>query len=93
LTSPDGRHPLRADREPGSADSRPRPAGHPGDLARYADQLFSRAYPAGGPGAAILIAKDGIASLTKQFIAAAILLLQERGKLAVSDDITSTPTT
>ncbi|PYQ58985.1 MAG: serine hydrolase, partial [Acidobacteria bacterium] len=29
-----------------------------------------------------------IASLTKQFTAAAVLLLQERGKLAVSDDIT-----
>jgi CubicO group peptidase (beta-lactamase class C family) len=84
------------------------------DLARYADQLFSRAYPAGGPGAAVLIVKDGqvvlrkgyglanvelgvpmrpdmvfeIASLTKQFTAAAILLLQERGKLSVSDDIT-----
>ncbi|MFL6233422.1 MAG: serine hydrolase, partial [Thermoanaerobaculia bacterium] len=85
-----------------------------GDLARYADQLFSRTYPAGGPGAAVLIAKDGqillrkayglasvelgvplrpdmvfeIASLTKQFTGAAVLLLQERGKLSVSDDIT-----
>jgi D-alanyl-D-alanine carboxypeptidase len=84
------------------------------DLARYADQLFSRAYPAGEPGAAVLIVQDGqvllrkgygladlelgvpmrpdmvfeIASLTKQFTAAAILLLQERGKLSVSDDIT-----
>ena len=84
------------------------------DLARYADQLFSRTYPAGGPGAAVLIVKDGqvllrkgyglaslelgvpmrpdrvfeIASLTKQFTAAAVLLLQERGKLSVSDDIT-----
>jgi len=84
------------------------------DLSRYADQLFSRAYPAGEPGAAVLIVKDGqvllrkgyglanlelgvpmrpemvfeIASLTKQFTAAAILLLQERGKLAVTDDIT-----
>jgi D-alanyl-D-alanine carboxypeptidase len=84
------------------------------DLSRYADQLFSRTYPAGGPGAAVLIAKDGqvvlrkgyglasvelgvplrpdmvfeIASLTKQFTGAAVLLLQERGKLSVSDDIT-----
>jgi D-alanyl-D-alanine carboxypeptidase len=84
------------------------------DLGRYADQLLSRAYPAGGPGAAVLIAKDGkivlrkaygmanlelgvpmrpdmvfeIASVTKQFTAAAILLLQERGKLSVDDEIT-----
>ncbi len=84
------------------------------DLARYADHLFSQAYPAGEPGAAVLISRDGqillrkayglanlelgvpmrpdmvfeIASLTKQFTAAAILLLQERGKLSVSDDIT-----
>ncbi len=84
------------------------------DLGRYADQLLSRAYPAGEPGAAVLIAKDGqivlrkgyglanlelgvpmrpdmvfeIASVTKQFTAAAILLLQERGKLSVDDDIT-----
>jgi CubicO group peptidase (beta-lactamase class C family) len=84
------------------------------DLGRYADQLFSKAYPAGEPGAAVLIVKDGqivlrkayglanlelgvpmrpgmvfeIASVTKQFTAAAILLLQERGKLSVDDDIT-----
>jgi CubicO group peptidase (beta-lactamase class C family) len=84
------------------------------DLGRYADQLISRAYPAGGPGAAVLIAKDGevllrkgyglanlelgvpvrpetvfeIASVTKQFTAAAILLLQERGRLSMNDDIT-----
>jgi D-alanyl-D-alanine carboxypeptidase len=84
------------------------------DLVRYADQLFSRAFPAGEPGAAVLIAKDGqvllrkayglanlelgvpmqpdmvfeIASVTKQFTAAAILLLQERGKLSVNDEVT-----
>jgi len=84
------------------------------DLAQYADQLFIRAFPAGEPGAAVLIAKDGqvllrkayglanlelgvplrpemvfeIASVTKQFTAAAILLLQERGKLSVNDEIT-----
>src|SRR4051812_31670906 len=84
------------------------------DLGRYADELFSRAYPAGEPGAAVLIAKDGkvllrkayglanleldvpmrpdmvfeIASVTKQFTAAAVLLLQERGKLSVNDEIT-----
>lgn len=83
------------------------------DLSRYADQLFSRAFPPGEPGAAVLIAKDGqvllrkgyglanlelgvpmppdavfeLASVTKQFTAAAILLLQERGKLSVEDDI------
>jgi CubicO group peptidase (beta-lactamase class C family) len=84
------------------------------ELARYADQLFTRAFPAGEPGAAVLVAKDGqvllrkayglanlelgvpmqpdmvfeIASVTKQFTAAAILLLQERGKLSVNDEIT-----
>ncbi|HSS79044.1 MAG TPA: serine hydrolase [Thermoanaerobaculia bacterium] len=84
------------------------------DLARYADQLFIQAFPAGEPGAAVLIAKDGqallrkayglanlelgvpmrpdmvfeIASVTKQFTAAAILLLQERGKLSVNDEVT-----
>ncbi len=84
------------------------------ELARYADQIFTRAFPAGEPGAAVLIAKDGqiqlrkayglanlelgvpmqpdmvfeIASVTKQFTAAAILLLQERGKLSVNDEIT-----
>ncbi|HEY0511756.1 MAG TPA: serine hydrolase [Thermoanaerobaculia bacterium] len=84
------------------------------DLARYADQLFSRAYPAGEPGAAVLIARDGkvllrkgyglanlelgvpvqpdmvfeLASVTKQFTAAAVLMLQERGKLSVEDDVT-----
>jgi D-alanyl-D-alanine carboxypeptidase len=84
------------------------------DLARYADRLFSQAYAAGEPGAAVVIAKDGqvllrkgyglanlelgvpmrpdmvfeIASITKQFTAAAILLLQERGKLSLEDDVT-----
>ncbi|HEX7180349.1 MAG TPA: serine hydrolase [Thermoanaerobaculia bacterium] len=84
------------------------------DLVLYADQLFSQAYPAGGPGAAVLVAKDGqvllrkgygmanvelgvpiqpdmvfdIASVTKQFTAAAILMLQERGKLSVEDEVT-----
>ena len=84
------------------------------DLARYADQLFTQAYPADGPGAAVLVMKDGqavlrkgygmanlelgvpirpemvfeLGSITKQFTAAAILLLQERGKLSVSDEVT-----
>lgn len=84
------------------------------ELARYADQLFAQTYPAGEPGAAVLVAKDGqvllrkgyglanlelgvpiqpdmvfeLGSITKQFTAAAILLLQERGKLSVNDEIT-----
>lgn len=84
------------------------------DLVRSADQLFSQTFPAGGPGAAVLIMENGqvllrkgygmanvelgvpvqpemvfqIASVTKQFTAAAILMLQERGKLSVEDDIT-----
>ncbi|HWM95162.1 MAG TPA: serine hydrolase [Thermoanaerobaculia bacterium] len=84
------------------------------EIARYADQLFSQAFPAGEPGAAVLVAKDGkvllrkgygmanlelgvpiqpdmvfkIASVTKQFTATAILMLQERGKLSVDDEIT-----
>lgn len=84
------------------------------DLVRYADQLFSQTYPAEGPGAAVLLMKDGqvllrkgyglaslelgipiqpdmvfeLGSITKQFTAAAILMLQERGKLSLDDDIT-----
>jgi CubicO group peptidase (beta-lactamase class C family) len=85
------------------------------ELARYADQLFSQAYPADEPGAAVLVMKDGqvllrkgygmanlelgvpirpemvfeLGSITKQFTAAAILKLQERGQLSVSDDVTN----
>jgi CubicO group peptidase (beta-lactamase class C family) len=84
------------------------------DLAAYADKLLSSVYPAGQPGAAVLVQKDGqavlrkgygmanlelgvpvtpenvfeIGSITKQFTAAAILLLQERGQLRVEDPIT-----
>jgi CubicO group peptidase (beta-lactamase class C family) len=84
------------------------------ELARYADEILSRAYAAGEPGAAVLIQADGeevlrkgyglanvelgvpmrpetvfqIGSVSKQVTAAAILLLEERGKLSVSDDIT-----
>ena len=84
------------------------------ELARYADQLFSKAYAANEPGAAVLVAKDGqallrkgygmasvelgvpmqpdgvfeIASITKEFTAAAILMLQDRGKLSLDDEIT-----
>jgi D-alanyl-D-alanine carboxypeptidase len=84
------------------------------DLAAYADRLVAAVYPAGQPGAAVLVEKDGkavlrkgygmanlelgvpvtpesvfeIGSITKQFTAAAILLLQERGQLRVEDPIT-----
>ena len=84
------------------------------NLAAYADKLLSAVYPAGQPGAAVLVQKDGqavlrkgygmanlelgipmtpenvfeVGSITKQFTAAAILLLQERGRLRVEDPIT-----
>jgi CubicO group peptidase (beta-lactamase class C family) len=84
------------------------------ELARYTDELFSKTYPAGEPGAAVLVVKDGqavlrkgyglanlelgvpvqpgmvfeLGSITKQFTAAAILMLQERGKLSVDDEVT-----
>lgn len=84
------------------------------DLAQYADRLFSQAYAADGPGAAVLVRQGGrtvlrkgyglasvelgvpmepgrvfeIASVSKQFTAAAILLLQDRGKLSVEDEVT-----
>lgn len=83
-------------------------------LAMYADKALAAVYPAGQPGAAAIVVKDGkvllrkgygvanlelgvpsspemvfeLGSVTKQFTAAAILLLQERGKLSVGDDIT-----
>jgi CubicO group peptidase (beta-lactamase class C family) len=84
------------------------------EIVRYADQLFSQTYPAGEPGAAVLVARDGqvllrkgygmanlelgvpiqpdmvfeLGSITKQFTATAILMLQERGMLSVDDDVT-----
>jgi CubicO group peptidase (beta-lactamase class C family) len=84
------------------------------EIGAYADRLLSSAYPAGQPGAAVLIVRDGqtvlrkgygmanlelgvpvapdmvfeLGSVTKQFTAAAILLLQERGQLRVEDDVT-----
>jgi len=84
------------------------------DLAAYADQLLSAAFPADQPGAAALVVKNGevvlrkgygmanlelgvpmapdmvfeVGSVTKQFTAAAILMLQEQGKLRVEDEIT-----
>ena len=84
------------------------------ELAQYADQLFSKSYPAGEPGAAVLVMKGDqvvlrkgygmanlelgvpiqpemvfeLGSITKQFTATAILMLQERGKLSIEDEIT-----
>jgi CubicO group peptidase (beta-lactamase class C family) len=85
------------------------------DLAAYADQVLSAAFPAADqPGAAALVARNGevvlrkgygmanlelgvpmapdmvfeVGSVTKQFTAAAILMLQEQGKLRVEDEIT-----
>lgn len=84
------------------------------ELAAYADQLLSAAFPADEPGAAVLVIDEGqvvlrkgyglasvelgvpvapemvfkTGSVTKQFTAAAILMLQEQGKLRVEDEIT-----
>lgn len=84
------------------------------DLASYADRLLAETYPAGEPGAAVLVAHQGkvvlrkgyglanpelnvpirpdmvfeIGSVAKQFTAAGILMLADRGLLSVEDDIT-----
>lgn len=84
------------------------------DLAAYADRLLTETYPAGEPGAAVLVMQDGkpvlrkgygmanlelgvaiqpdmvfeLGSITKQFTAAAILMLAERGQISLSDDVT-----
>jgi CubicO group peptidase (beta-lactamase class C family) len=76
-------------------------------------QWLEEAYPADGPGAAVIVVRDNevlfrsalgmadmelgvplspdnvfrIGSITKQFTAAGILLLEEQGKLSVSDNI------
>ncbi|MEE4145891.1 MAG: serine hydrolase [Halieaceae bacterium] len=76
-------------------------------------QWLDEAYPADGPGAAVIVVRDNevlfrsaagmadmelgvpltpanvfrIGSITKQFTAAGILLLEEQGKLSVSDNI------
>ena len=83
-------------------------------LADYADRLLTETYPAGEPGAAVLVVQDGkpvlrkgyglanvelgvpiqpdmvfeLGSITKQFTAAAILMLAERGQISLSDDVT-----
>jgi CubicO group peptidase (beta-lactamase class C family) len=83
-------------------------------LAAAIDELFSHAFKPDGPGAAVIVAKDGnvvfrkgygmanlelgvpvrpemvfrLGSITKQFTAAAILMLARQGKLSVTDDIT-----
>lgn len=96
---------------PGSAAAAP-----PSDpeLAAYADQVFSKMYPADEPGAAVLVKRDGrvvlrkgygladlelgvpiqpdmvfeLGSVTKQFTAAAVLMLAEQGKLRLEDEVT-----
>lgn len=85
----------------------------PAAASPYASML-EEAYPADGPGGAVLLIKDGdvllrgargmadlelavplepesvfrLGSITKQFTAAAIMMLAEEGKLAVTDEIT-----
>jgi CubicO group peptidase (beta-lactamase class C family) len=84
------------------------------DVASYADRLLTEAYPATGPGAAVLVMQDGkpvlrkgyglanvelgvpiqsdmvfeLGSITKQFTATAILMLAERGRISLTDDVT-----
>ena len=76
-------------------------------------QWLDEAYPADGPGAAVIVVKDNevvfrsasgmadmelnvpltpenvfrLGSITKQFTASAILLLEEQGKLSIGDNI------
>jgi len=83
-------------------------------VVRAMDELLSKAYPPGEPGAAVIVVKDGktllrkgygmadmelgvkvepdmvfrLGSITKQFTAAAILILAEQGKLSLSDELT-----
>ena len=89
------------------------PAPPPDPLVAEVEALFSDAYDAGDPGAAVLLERDGkvllrkaygmadlelgvalepdmvfrIGSITKQFTAVAILMLEADGKLSVKDDI------
>jgi D-alanyl-D-alanine carboxypeptidase len=85
------------------------------ERARAIESLLSGVYKADGPGAAVIVVKDGLtivrkaygmasvelqvpmrpemafplASITKQFTAAAILMLAEQGKLSLADPITT----
>jgi D-alanyl-D-alanine carboxypeptidase len=95
-----------------AAAAEPAPAAEPG-LADRLDRVLSQTYPAGEPGAAVLVEKDGrvvlrkgyglaslelgvpirpemvfrVGSLTKQFVAMAVLELAGQGKLALDDDV------
>jgi len=86
----------------------------PSATAETLDRFLAETYPAGEPGAAVLVEQGGkvvlrkgygmanlelgipvtpenvfeIGSVTKQFTAASILMLQERGKLSLSDELT-----
>ncbi|GHA84144.1 serine hydrolase domain-containing protein [Cognatilysobacter bugurensis] len=83
------------------------------DFGAYAESLLGQAYPADGPGAAVLVVKGDkvlfrgargeanveadvpltadstfqIASVTKQFAAAALLTLADEGKVALGDPL------
>jgi CubicO group peptidase (beta-lactamase class C family) len=87
-------------------------AGSAGASTDY-EQWLDEMYPGDGPGAAVIVVRDGdvvfrgasgmadlelgvslaadhvfrLGSITKQFTAAGIMILEERGKLSVSDDI------
>jgi CubicO group peptidase (beta-lactamase class C family) len=89
------------------------PGAEPDSLASELDAAFAAAYPANGPGAAVLVEKDGevllrkgygmadlelgvpiapdmvfrLGSITKQFTAAAVLLLVQEGKLSLDDTV------
>jgi CubicO group peptidase (beta-lactamase class C family) len=99
---------------PRSVSGDPAPPASAEDLAARMDALLAPAYPADGPGAAVIVVRDGVTlfrkgyglasvelgvpirpemsfrlgSVTKQFTAAAILLLAEQGKLSLDDEIT-----
>ena len=85
----------------------------PADTSTEFQQWLEQDFPPDGPGAAVIVVKDGnvlfrsasgmadmelgvpltadnvfrIGSISKQFTAAGILLLEEQGKLSVTDDI------
>lgn len=86
----------------------------PNEVSAALDTYLTTVYPAGEPGASVLVAKDGqillrkgyglanlelevanrpetvfrIGSVTKQFTAAAVMLLVEEGKVKLEDDFT-----